>query len=151
MRFSNTADALVCLFGYLWHDVFHLAASLVGAIVVSKSVHHLLILELVPVRHWKITRETNRHWRDLNVHQSRQPKHHPSHVLGDSKSIRYKKIWNKTLRGSLFWALGGMDPRKMLVFSSLDLNYPSKLNVLHKRLWKSITCRPLNVKINGWP
>lgn len=34
---------------YLRHDVLHLTASLVGAIVVAESVQHLLVLELVLV------------------------------------------------------------------------------------------------------
>lgn len=62
MQFSNIVDALLNIFpwvvvSYLWHNVLHLTASLVGAIIISKSVHHLFILELVPVRHWKITQD----------------------------------------------------------------------------------------------
>lgn len=33
--------------GYLGHDVLHLAAGLVGAVVIAEAVQHLLVLELV--------------------------------------------------------------------------------------------------------
>lgn len=36
---------------YLGHDVLHLTAGLVGAIIIAEAVQHLLILELMPVSH----------------------------------------------------------------------------------------------------
>lgn len=36
---------------YLRHDVLHLTAGLVGAVVIAEAVQHLLVLELVLVRH----------------------------------------------------------------------------------------------------
>lgn len=36
---------------YLRHDVLHLAAGLIGAVVVAETVHNLLVFELMLVRH----------------------------------------------------------------------------------------------------
>lgn len=141
MQFLYRVGTRVCplfVVVYLWHNVLHLTASLVGAVIISESVHHLFILELVPVRHWKITREklslagfkpfiradghklTPSHINEQLQNYSIEKKKNTKGCLFDKLKVKHVK------GGSLVWTQGGIYPRKLLLFAQSRLKLPHK-------------------------
>lgn len=123
MRFSWTAGAHVNVFplfgvSYLWHNVLQLTASLVGAVIIAKSVHHLFILELVPVRHWKMTRDKLSFEGFKCLSEQTEVNLRCAASMSNYRTIqKYKCLYKLKVKsvegGSLGWTQGDMDQKKL--------------------------------------